>query len=118
PDAVIWTESELWPNMLGEVARRSIPAALVNARISASSASRWRRFPSLFRQLMASFRIILPGGASEAAKFRALGVTRLGPPGNLKYAAAAPAVEERALEALRRAVGGRPLWLAASTHEG
>jgi len=41
PDCAVWIESEIWPNLLDGIARRRIPAALVNARMSAKSHARW-----------------------------------------------------------------------------
>ena len=35
PDMALWIESEIWPNLLHEIGKRRIPAALVNARMSA-----------------------------------------------------------------------------------
>jgi 3-deoxy-D-manno-octulosonic-acid transferase len=45
PDAAGFVESELWPNALAALRLRSIPAALINARLSARSFARWRRAP-------------------------------------------------------------------------
>ena len=47
PDAVLWLESELWPNLLDAIAARGIPTALVNARMSQRSARRWQRADAL-----------------------------------------------------------------------
>ena len=43
PALAVFAESELWPNMLGELDRAGVPFALVNARMSARSARRWIR---------------------------------------------------------------------------
>lgn len=118
PDLVIWVESEIWPNHLGEIRRRGIPAALVNARMSASSFRNWRRAPGVIRDLLSAFDLVLPWNQQGADRFCALGIDRLGPVGNLKFANDPPAADAKVLEALRRAVGDRPVWLAASTHAG
>ncbi|MEQ9815758.1 MAG: 3-deoxy-D-manno-octulosonic acid transferase [Azospirillaceae bacterium] len=118
PDAVLWVESELWPNLLDAIGRRGIPAALVNARMSARSARRWRRAAGFFRHVTGTFALVQPSGRETADRLASLGVTRLGPVGNLKFAAVPPAAEPEALAALRAALGERPVWLAASTHPG
>ncbi len=118
PDLVLWVESEVWPNLLTEVGRRGIPAAMINARMSERSFRRWRRAPATIGRLLRVFGAVLPWDDGEAAKLRALGVHRLGPSGNLKFSSQPPAADPEALAALRGAVGDRPLWLAASTHDG
>src|SRR5262245_63834149 len=44
----------LWPNILFEAARRRVPLAIVNARISDRSARRYRRLRSLLEGALAS----------------------------------------------------------------
>jgi 3-deoxy-D-manno-octulosonic-acid transferase len=117
PDLALWVESELWPNLVLETASRDVPMALVNARMSAASAARWARYPRLVGPLLASFRAVLAQTEADAARFRSLGATAEHT-GNLKYDAAVPRYDRAALDALKTALGTRPCWLAASTHEG
>jgi 3-deoxy-D-manno-octulosonic-acid transferase len=96
-----------------------VPVSLVNARLSARSAERWRRFaPALARRLLGGLRLVLPRSAEDAARLAALGAGRLAPPADLKLAAAPLPADESALRKLRQAVGARPVLLAASTHPG
>jgi len=118
PDFAVWLESELWPNLLDGIARRSIPAILANARLSERSFSRWSMLPSLARRLIGGFEMVLPGDAQSAARYEALGARALGPTGNLKYSAPILPDDPQAVEALDNAIGKRPVWLAASTHPG
>ncbi|MDR3515892.1 MAG: 3-deoxy-D-manno-octulosonic acid transferase [Azospirillaceae bacterium] len=118
PDLVLWVESEIWPNLLWALARRHIPTALINARMSARSFSRWRRVPGFIRPLLGTFRLCLAQTEAEAERLRQLGALGVVCLGNLKYSAAPPPAEPRALATLAAALGGRPLWLFASTHPG
>jgi 3-deoxy-D-manno-octulosonic-acid transferase len=118
PDLAVWVESELWPNLIAETARRGVPMALLNARLSPRSQRRWRRAPAALRRLLAPFALILAGNPESAAALSALAGRRVGCAGDLKQAAAPLPADSIALEALRQAIGGRPAWLAASTHEG
>ncbi|MBP0464156.1 3-deoxy-D-manno-octulosonic acid transferase [Roseomonas sp. PWR1] len=118
PDAAVFVESELWPNLLAETGRRGIPLALVNARMSARSARWWGRAPGFARQVLSRFAVILAQGAEDAARLGALGARDVRVPGNLKYAAPPLPVEAAELERLRALVAGRSVWLAASTHPG
>jgi len=45
PEAGLFVESDLWPNLILAASRRGIKLALVNARISARSAANWRHAP-------------------------------------------------------------------------
>lgn len=119
PDAVGFVESELWPNTLAAAARRDIPLALLNARISDRTARRWGRWaPGLARDMLGRFRLIMPRSAEDAARLLALGAAGVEPPGDLKLAAPPLPVDDAALAALRGAIGGRRVLLAASTHPG
>jgi 3-deoxy-D-manno-octulosonic-acid transferase len=118
PDLAIWVESELWPNLVLAAARRGVPMALVNARMSETSARNWRRLPGLATPLMHAFEIVLAQSDEDAARFAALGARGVTVPGNLKAAAGALDADPVALLALESAIGLRPRWLAASTHPG
>src|SRR5690606_14435647 len=43
PNVGIFTEQEIWPNLVLAAAARNIPLALVNARMSDRSFDRWQR---------------------------------------------------------------------------
>lgn len=118
PDLVLWVESEFWPNLLGEVRRRRLPCALVNARLSEASFRGWRRFPGAARRLLSGFRLALAQTDAEAARLRALGIADVRAVGNLKYSAEPLPADAGALAALREAVGERPVWVFASSHAG
>jgi 3-deoxy-D-manno-octulosonic-acid transferase len=118
PDAGAFIESELWPNLIAAARRHDVPLALVNARLSVRTARRWRLAAGLARRMLGSFRIVLAQSAADAERLRALGAEAPLWLGNLKAAAAPLPADPAALDALRRAVQGRPVFLAASTHPG
>src|SRR3546814_15672255 len=118
PDAAIWIESELWPNLVAETGARAVPMALINVRMSESSFKRWRLMKSHVAPLLGAFDVVLGQDETQASRFRALGASGAKYVGNLKYAAPTLPVDERALAALRDATAGRPLWLASSTPPG
>ena len=118
PDMAIWVESELWPNLLLETAARGVPMVLLNARISAHSHTGWQRARGLAQRLLSSFSLVLAQDETIAERLRDLGAVNVSVSGNLKTAAAPlPATANDLLE-LQDAIGSRPVWLAASTHEG
>ncbi|MEO3475002.1 3-deoxy-D-manno-octulosonic acid transferase [Roseomonas sp. CAU 1739] len=117
PDAAIFVESELWPNLIAATARRDIPLVLVNGRMSEVSRRWWGRAPGLARRVLDPFVLVLAQTEADAARYRALGGAAQCW-GNLKYAAPPLPVDAAELARLRGLVAGRPVWLAASTHPG
>jgi 3-deoxy-D-manno-octulosonic-acid transferase len=118
PDLALWTESEFWPNLVADSQARGIPMVLVNGRMSDRSFRRWGRFGGLIHRLLAGFALCLAQSERDAERLRVLGANDVRAIGNLKSAAPPLPVHEAELEKLRAAVGDRPLWLAASTHDG
>lgn len=118
PDLAIWMESELWPNLVTATIGRDIPALLVNARMSASSLRIWQRMDGMAKKLISGFRLCLAQTDDQVVRLRKLGAMNISCVGNLKYSAAPLAVVEPDLEALQCEIGTRPVWVAASTHDG
>jgi 3-deoxy-D-manno-octulosonic-acid transferase len=118
PDLALWVESELWPNLVAETARSGAAMALVNARLSERSYRRWRRLGWLIRPMLSAFALTLAQSEADAARLRALGARDVRCFGNLKSAAPPLAADPAQLAELCAALGGRPRWLAASTHPG
>ncbi len=117
PDAAVFLESEIWPNLLGACDERGIQRFLVNGRLSAASTRNWKRAPGTARRLLGGFAAIHAQSAGDAANFRALGAMQVREWGNLKFFAAPLPVDEAVLVSLQAAIPG-PVWLAASTHPG
>ncbi|WP_117434467.1 3-deoxy-D-manno-octulosonic acid transferase [Acuticoccus kandeliae] len=118
PQAALFTESEVWPATLGALARHGVPRAHVNARLSDRSFARWQRRPALAAPLFSTIDIALAQSETQAARFRALGTPEAVATGQLKFDAAPPVADPATVAALEAAIGGRPVWLAASTHPG
>ena len=118
PDFALWVESEFWPNLLAEAARRDIPMALVNGRLSARSLGRWRFAGALIHPLLRRFAVVLAQDETQAGRLHALGASAPQCLGNLKFAADPLPVDQTALDAMKGQLAGREVWLAASTHAG
>lgn len=120
PDAAIFVESELWPHMLYLCQSADIPLALVNARLSARSLSRWARYPDTAKMLLSGFSLMLTQNAQMADALIALGAdkTRVAAGINLKSLAAPLPVNDALRKDMAQALGTRPVWIAASTHDG
>ena len=118
PDCAMWIESEIWPNLLTGIAERRIPAALVNARMSERSHARWSLAPNSIRRLLGSFELCLAQTEEEAQRLGSLGARDVRYVGHLKFAADPLPADPQALAQLKAAIGTRPLWVLASSHEG
>jgi 3-deoxy-D-manno-octulosonic-acid transferase len=118
PDLALWVESELWPTLVSETHRRGVPLLLLNGRMSQRSFRGWQRLPGLIAPLLAAFDLCLAQDAVQAERLKHLGATAPATVGDLKAAAPPLPVDEEELARLAAPLVGRPLWLAASTHEG
>lgn len=118
PDLALFTESEIWPSLILDASRRGIPICLLNARLSPRSFARWRRRPDVARPLFERLDLVLAQNEKLARRFAELGARHALSVGNLKIDAPAPPINPSALAALRTAIDGRPLLIAASTHSG
>lgn len=121
PELALIMETELWPNLWNECGRRRIPLVLASARVSPRSVRWYRRLLPLFRDVLSHGVVIAAQTEADAERFRSLGAApeRTHVTGNIKVDFELPAdVVPRgaAFRALHAA--GRPVWVAASTHEG
>jgi 3-deoxy-D-manno-octulosonic-acid transferase len=87
PRAVLLIETELWPNFLAACAAESIPAVVINGRISPRSFPRYRLIRSWFRPVLRHVRLFCMQSAADAERILALGAPaeRVTVTGNLKY---------------------------------
>lgn len=117
PALAVFVESELWPNTMTELTKRHIPQVLVNARMSERSFARWKKIGSVTHALFDNVNLCIAQTEEDAARFAELGVQGVTNGGNLKFDADIPEIDEMALARLQSAIGGRRIWLAASTHD-
>ena len=118
PDLALFVESELWPNIMIETARRGVPMILVNGRLSENSFRRWRLLPVTIGALLGRLDLCLARTPADAERLGELGAPHVVTTGDLKLDGPAPPADPAKLAALTSAIGGRPLIAAASTHAG
>jgi 3-deoxy-D-manno-octulosonic-acid transferase len=113
PSLFVFTETEIWPNLLRALGRRGVPALLLSGRISPRSFRRYRWVRPFLRRVLADVSLFGMQSEAEAERIRELGAPaeRVRVTGNLKLDA------QGSEAALAIEVDG-PLWIAASTHEG
>jgi 3-deoxy-D-manno-octulosonic-acid transferase len=122
PAAVLIMETELWPNLLRECRRRSVPVALINGRISPKSYRRYQKIRSFMPRVLAGLAAALMQSDEDATRIAKLGLPedRIRTLGNLKFdSASLPANLSSLTFDLRQRFdihASRPLIVAASTH--
>lgn len=120
PRALVVLETELWPNLLTLAQRRGTAVVLANGRLSARSASRYARFRRITHTILAALDLVLVQDEAVRDRFLALGAApaRTHVTGSLKFETPLAADHAGRVAQFRAWVGPRPLWVAASTHEG
>jgi len=118
PDAGLFVESEIWPNLLASAHARGVRLVLVNGKMSARSFRGWRRAPRTARRLLSFYDLCMVQDEEIADRLRSLGAGAIQITGNLKADAPPMPVDATMLNTLTGAIGGRPVLLAASTHPG
>ncbi len=119
PNLLILAETEFWPNLLNGCFRRSIPVAVVNARISDRSWPRYLRLRRLWRPLLSRLAVVLAQSALDAERLKAIGCRPevVSVAGNLKFDVRAPQ-ESEATRVLRELGADLRFLVAGSTLEG
>lgn len=119
PQTAIVMETEVWPNLFRECARRRIPLVIASARLSQKSVRGYRWLASLFREALANGIQIAAQTSADAERFVGVGANPANTHviGNIKFDLDVPEgarVAGRALRATQFA--GRQVWVAGSTH--
>ena len=121
PEIALVLETEIWPNLYRGCGVRDIPLVLVSARISPRSVRSYRRLLPLFRETLSHGIIIAAQSEADAERFVSLGAApeRTRVTGNIKFdVELPPELPLRGRELRAELFGDRPVWIAASTHEG
>ena len=122
PELAIIMETELWPNLFHQCAKRGVPLVMTNVRMSESSMEKYLRIaPTLTRRTLSQARILAAQSTADAERLMMMGVRpeKVYVTGSIKFELALPATLAETAEVLRREWGAdRPVWVAGSTHEG
>ncbi|HUW98168.1 MAG TPA: lipid IV(A) 3-deoxy-D-manno-octulosonic acid transferase [Acidiferrobacter sp.] len=120
PRAAVILETEIWPNLFQALHRAHIPLLLANVRLSERSYRGYQRFGGLVAATLAIPSAIAAQTPADRDRLRALGAPekRLHITGNMKFEVVPTAGLREAAQSLRYEWGDRPVWVAASTHQG
>ena len=121
PRLLVMVETEIWPNLLKLCAERGITTLLANGRLSARSARGYARLGRFIRRTFRRIGRVAAQSREDAQRFIALGVpaSRVTVTGSIKFDQRLPASVGERSQVMKRLFGeDRPVWVAASTHEG
>jgi len=120
PRAAVILETEIWPSLFQALHRAHIPLLLANVRLSDRSYRGYRRFGRLVAATFAIPSVIAAQTQTDLERLQALGAPekRLHVTGNMKFEVVPTAGLREAAQSLRYGWNDRPVWVAASTHQG
>ncbi|MGD8308067.1 MAG: lipid IV(A) 3-deoxy-D-manno-octulosonic acid transferase [Chromatiales bacterium] len=121
PRLAIFMETEIWPNILRACRTRGVHTLLANARLSQRSASGYARLGRFTRSVLGDLSVIAAQAQDDARRFIALGAdpAAVQVTNSIKFDVRLPASVLEQGEVVQRLWGeNRPVWVAASTHEG
>lgn len=118
--SLVIVDTELWPNMIWYAHKAGLQVLLVNGRMSERSARGYARVAPLTSLMLSCIDIVAVQTASHGDRFEALGLDRskLVIAGSIKFDITLPADLEDRTKQIRRRLGARRIFIAASTHEG
>lgn len=121
PKVCIVIETEIWPNLIDQLHQQNIPFVIANARLSARSAKRYGWLEHYSRDILSKISLIAPQDTISAKRYLALGYepNQLKPTGNIKYdLVLSDSLLGQSKILTEQWKQQRPIWVAASTHEG
>ena len=117
PDLAVFIDSEIWPNMLINLKKKSIKTLLLNARITKKTFNRWKVIESFAREILSNFTSVFVSNKETKQYIDYFGVKNILSLGNIKYVETVQKVEELNNN-LNKFLKSKFYWCASSTHSG
>ncbi len=120
PTVAVFVETELWANTLYCLARYDVPSVLINARLVDKSLAGYQRFPKLAKSMMANLSLVIAQNESSLQNFIQLGLhpDKAVVADSLKWSQPSLITGVPSVEVDIAIPKDRPIWIAASTHDG
>ena len=115
PSKVFFIDSEVWPNFLNNLEKRSIPTILLNARITKKSFNRWMMISNFAESIFEKFNICLCSSKETNRYLKKLGAKNIKFFGNLKFSQSENQIMNLNKD-LKKIISSRKSWCASSTH--
>ena len=115
PSVAIFIDSEIWPNMIDNIKKRSTALILINARITEKSFKRWKIFNISAKDIFQKFDVCLSSNLKSQKFLKYLGAKKIKYIGNLKFTQT-----ENSRTNLNKKIEKffltKKIWCASSTH--
>lgn len=121
PKLLVVMETEIWPNLYFTCRHHGVPILIANARLSERSLKGYGPGQPLAQYAVRCASWIAAQSQTDAERFLQLGAepSQVEVVGNVKFDMPVPAgLTQRGREQRARWGAERPVWMAASTHEG
>ncbi len=121
PELALVMETEMWPNLFHACGARGIPLIMANVRMSERSMRGYLRVAVLARATLAQVTHVAAQSSADAERIIRIGADpgRVHITGSIKFEQSLSGSMLERADVLRGEWGrGRPVWIAASTHEG
>jgi 3-deoxy-D-manno-octulosonic-acid transferase len=121
PQAMVFMETELWPNLIAQAREQGIKLLLINGRLSDKSMKSYRKLSWLIAPTINSFDKVHCQSQVNYENFLALGAddSRCKVSGNVKFDISVnKAIKDKQQELAQFVDEERLIWVVASTHKG
>lgn len=121
PRLAIIMETEIWPVLFSQCAKRNIPLFIVNARLSEKSVKGYQKIRFFLRQVFAGISGVIVQTEVDAQRYRKIGVgaDKISVSGNIKLDMEIPAsIREQGIKIKHYLFAERLVLVVGSTHQG
>lgn len=118
PNLAVILESEIWPNMLMLLQERGVATILLNGGLSDKTYRHWKHIPKAAKSLFQTFHSCLTPSLLAMERYSDLGIKTVYQTANLKLTCDPLTYDHTQANTINKIIADRPLWVAASTHEG
>jgi len=121
PSLLIVMETEIWPNLYAKCKKHSIPILIANARLSEGSTKSYLKIKGLVQETLSKVNFIAVRSEIDSQRFIDLGAkqNQIETVGNIKFDVQLNEQQIEEGEQRKQEWGEkRPVWVAASTHQG
>ena len=116
PVVAIFSESELWPNLLSLTKQKGIKLVLLNGRMSMKTYNNWSNFPKTSKTMLKKFDVSLIQDNDSYERFKKLGLENIKHVGNLKFISEKPPVSNKDFVILKRELKNKLVICICSSH--